>query len=1097
MKQAIFLLVLCLGIVLTNYAQTGATKNADSVLDGQIMSCRQEERWTEYADLLELKMRKHQPASNGKEFGGAFGDAWMLNSRAWDIFLNCDDMLVLKRALNWSDLSIKLETNPDLLVQFYDTKGNLLNKLGRAKEAIGWEEKALSLDGENAKRKGKAKGTFEDIFKETIRTMRNGKPPLDTSAFKGWPKLNDYSIVISNDGNYAGYSIGHSEMKIPSTYTLVLKSTFGSWHMTVPKASSYKPEFTADSRFAIFMRPDDTLEIVALGNQTVKYITNVGSFKLIKGKGGDCLAYQLKDSSDDLVLSNMETDNKTVYQNVRNWQFSNTGSSLLLQSDDMVGGVSERVCRLINLEHNKETIIWRGSPIENAIFDEKGTRLVFAADQESSAGNSGKKKRKSIWCYKAGEAAPVRLAGDLDLASLRSFSEDGDRVFVLLSDSTARKTGKAAVGVDVWSYTDVRLQSGQFKQAASPSYLYAITIQDHRMIRLQQEDDRICGEDSEFLLVAHVKGDNDERNWNIGAQAAVYLVSVKDGSRRRVDDGRNGTSEYTYQLSPGGKFVVWYNNRQKSYFSYEVITGVTRNITKGIPTVFVGDDSRPALSARRPPVIDAWMKNDGALFLRDRNDIWQVDPIGIKHAIDFTNGYGKKHNMVFCLGMKDYAAESIGEKETVILSAFDNSTKDNGFFSKIVGGMGDPEPLTMGPYFYYSPVKQLLSAGFSPIKARDANVYVVQRESAARSRNYFSTKDFKSFYRLSDLRPEEKYNWLTTELVSWKTFDGRPAQGILYKPENFDPSRKYPVIFHYYETKSELLNMYDVPAPEAGQLEIPWFVSNGYLVFTPDIHYTIGEPGESAYNSVVSAAKYLSGKSYVDAKRMAIEGHSWGGYETYYLVTHTNIFAAALAGSGPSDLISGYGSIAPGWKMSLQFYFENEQLRMGATLWDRPDLYIKNSPVFHVPAVSTPFLMLHNRADGAFPDAQAIEMFTGLRRLGKRAWFLQYDGQDHSLIGEAAYDYTIRMTQFFNHYLKDSACPRWMLYGIPASDKGLDDGLQLVYEKDPKTGKWLTPKEGGLLTNDEKARVQGLQHRKPTTVTIVEGSSLLSGTAEK
>lgn len=251
---------------------------------------------------------------------------------------------------------------------------------------------------------------------------------------------------------------------------------------------------------------------------------------------------------------------------------------------------------------------------------------------------------------------------------------------------------------------------------------------------------------------------------------------------------------------------------------------------------------------------------------------------------------------------------------------------------------------------------------------------------------------------------------------------------------------------------------------------------------TPDIQYKVGHPGPSAYNCVVSAVQYLNRMPWVDSKRVGVQGHSFGGYEVNYLITHCHLFAAACAASGVSDLISSYANnLRGGYPI---YHTEYGQGRIGATLWQRPDLYILNSPIFKADQVTTPLLMMQNKEDGAVPYAQGVELFTSLRRLGKRAWLLQYDGNGHSLNGGAASeDYTIRMTQFFDHYLKGAPAPKWMLEGIPVKRKGKENGFDLVKEKD-SNGHWITPPQGGLLTEEEQKKVEALGKRKPVRVTI-------------
>ena len=328
------------------------------------------------------------------------------------------------------------------------------------------------------------------------------------------------------------------------------------------------------------------------------------------------------------------------------------------------------------------------------------------------------------------------------------------------------------------------------------------------------------------------------------------------------------------------------------------------------------------------------------------------------------------------------------------------------------------------------------------VKAKDAAVWLVQRSTIAASELYSST-NLKSFVPLTAIADQQKkYNWLSAELVRWKMFDGKMSEGILYKPANFDSTKKYPIIFYFYERDADGLYSYRAPAPSASTINIPYFVSNGYLVFDPNIYYKDGQPGESAYNSVVSAAKYLGKNKWVDSTRMAIQGQSWGGYQVAYLVTRTNMFRAAGAGAPVANMTSAYGGIRWGTGINRQFQYEKTQSRIGATLWQKPDLYLKNSPLFTADKINTPLLIMHNDADGSVPWYQGIELFTALRRLNKKVWMLQYNGEDHNLVQRKnRKDLSVRLAQFFDYYLKDAKPAMWIQSGVPATLKGVDWGL--------------------------------------------------------
>ena len=299
--------------------------------------------------------------------------------------------------------------------------------------------------------------------------------------------------------------------------------------------------------------------------------------------------------------------------------------------------------------------------------------------------------------------------------------------------------------------------------------------------------------------------------------------------------------------------------------------------------------------------------------------------------------------------------------------------------------------------------------------------------------------------KLSSLNPQQKdYNWGTAELFHWKALNGKPATGIVYKPEDFDPKKKYPMICYFYEELDNTLNNYIAPAPIRSAVNISFFVSRGYIIFVPNIDYTIGHPGKSAYNYVVSGAKALIAKGFVDAKNIAIQGHSWGGYQVAYLVTATNMFKAAWSGAPVVNMTSAYGGIRWESGVTRQFQYEKSQSRIGATLWEKPELYIENSPLFHLPKVKTPLVIMSNDNDGAVPWYQGIELFTAMRRLGKKVWMLNYNGEAHNLVERKnRKDISMREQQYFDWLLKGEKPPKWITEGVPAVKKGKDWGLEV------------------------------------------------------
>ncbi len=439
--------------------------------------------------------------------------------------------------------------------------------------------------------------------------------------------------------------------------------------------------------------------------------------------------------------------------------------------------------------------------------------------------------------------------------------------------------------------------------------------------------------------------------------------------------------------------MIYFDLQNQSYFSVSLSSGKMLNITEPIATDF-GWDNNQVAQPRTPVGIAGWMEDDAAILIYDNYDIWKVDPENRVPAVNITNSFGKKNDLKLRL-LNDDPSRVYATYSSLIFSAFNTSNKHNGFCRKVLGQSGNPEMLTLEPCHLYRVQTQADGyTRFKPIKALEVNKWLVMRESYNDAPNFFVTSNFKQYQRLTDIQPQRSYNWLSAQLVTYKQTDGIISQGILYKPENFDSTRKYPVIFSYYMKKSQELFSFHHSKFCSDEINIPYYVSNGYLVFTPDIYYTAGRPGESALNSVVAAAQYLSKMPWIDSSKMGLWGHSFGAFETNYIVTRTSIFAAAVSNAGLSNLTNFYNGMGPTSGLGYpggQVFSEIGQIGMGVNFWERPDLYIDNSPIFKVNKVVTPLLMVANKNDAAVPWDQGFQFFIGLRRLQKKVWLLQYE----------------------------------------------------------------------------------------------------------
>ena len=332
--------------------------------------------------------------------------------------------------------------------------------------------------------------------------------------------------------------------------------------------------------------------------------------------------------------------------------------------------------------------------------------------------------------------------------------------------------------------------------------------------------------------------------------------------------------------------------------------------------------------------------------------------------------------------------------------------------------------------------KQLVMANkyFSPpVKAKDAEVYLLTGQTFNEFPDLLTTDaTFREMRKVSNANPQKaQLVWGTAEVVPFKNADGVPLTAALYKPENFDAKKKYPMLVYIYEKLTDRVNRFVDPRP-GHSINLSYYASNGYLVLTPDIVYTTGYPGQSALKCVLPAIQAVVDRGFVDEKAIGIQGHSWGGYQIAYMVTQTNRFRAVAAGAPVANMISAYDGIRWGTGLPRQFQYERTQSRIGGSIWQYPTRFIENSPIFWADRVQTPVMLLHNDGDDAVPWYQGVEFYLALRRLGKEVYLFVYNGEPHGLRKRPNQkDYTIRLQQYFDHYLKGAPAPDWMEKGVP------------------------------------------------------------------
>ncbi|MEQ8765302.1 MAG: alpha/beta fold hydrolase, partial [Planctomycetota bacterium] len=529
-------------------------------------------------------------------------------------------------------------------------------------------------------------------------------------------------------------------------------------------------------------------------------------------------------------------------------------------------------------------------------------------------------------------------------------------------------------------------------------------------------------------------------SWDSPRYYDHYIIDVETGRAEPILEDVQASAS----LSPEGRYVTWWDGNERSWLAYSIESGETVDLTEHLPhPVWNFEGDTPSIP--RPWGSPGWATDDQMFLVYDAFDLWAVSPDGLWPPVCITEGVGRATGTRYRRIRLDREERAVPLDEPFLLSTFEEKTKDEGFARDRIRSTTQP--------------KQLLEAAarFStPRRAEDGDRLLFTQETFERFPDlWVSDLDLQDARQISHANPQQsEYSWGTAELTHWTSLDGVELEGLLYKPEGFDPSRRYPMMVYFYEKNSDALHRYVTPAPARASVNYSFYVSRGYVVFVPDIPYKTGYPGLSALNAVLPGVSALIDRGFVDRERIGVQGHSWGGYQVAYLVTKTDLFAAAEAGAPVSNMVSAYGGIRWSSGMSRMFQYERTQSRIGGTLWDETLHFIENSPVFWLESVTTPLLILHNDEDGAVPWYQGIELFVGLRRLGKPAWLFNYNGEQHGLTRDHnRRDWSVRLQQFFDHYLMDAPPPVWLERGVPAVEKGRDLGLDLIGapSEDPAT----------------------------------------------
>ena len=877
---------------------------------------------------------------------------------------------------------------------------------------------------------------------------QNASKSLTVDDLVTWQRITDREI--SDNGKWVACKMGPWE----GDATVYLYAAQGQETATFSPADKFA--FSASSGYLVVTQtpgkstvdslkvlktkedkmPMNTLVIYSVAGKK-ETIDSLKTFKL--ADEADWIAYQRGRKDSTLYVRSLDGSKTFQFPTVTDFQFAKKSGMLYYTS----AAEGEAGIFTLNPEKGSPALIKEGKGVfKQTTFDEKGERLAFlyCADKDSSY------KALSLWlsehnapakeiATRGNKAFPAEWV--INENGMLQFSKSASRLFFGTSPEPRQKDttqlAENRPNVQVWSWDEpvqYTVQNYNKEKDLKKSYQAVYNLGNGSIFQLANEElpnIQLGNEgDAALALLSTSRPYSLSSMWEARTRSDYYTVSLDNGERKQIAQADYGR----FRLSPQGKYAYWYGETDSCWYTIALAEGKRYRLTT--PESFPAwDEDNDVPNHPYAHGAAGWTANDQNLLIYDRYDIWKFDPTAATSPINLTVN-GRKEKLSYRLEQLDKEARFIDLGKPQLLKGFNETTKGYGFYNARLSAPAAPKTLLAGNYMLRS---------INKAKNTDDVIYTMETFQQYPDIHY-STLAFKKSVQLTHGdKQQEGFIWGTAELVSWISLDGRPLEGVVYKPANFDPNKKYPMMVNFYERNSETLYNYRMPEPHRSTIDYHLYNSNEYVIFNPDIRYVDGYPGESCYNCLMPGITMMIAKGYINEKGIGAQGHSWGGYQVAYLATRTNLFSAIESGAPVVNMFSAYGGIRWGSGMARSFQYEHTQSRLGATPWSSPLRYLENSPLFTMDKVQTPILIMHNDADGHVPWYQGIEYFVAMKRLGKPCWLLNYTGEPHWPMHMAnRIDFQRRMFQFFNHYLKNQKMPKWMSEGVPAVEQPFELG---------------------------------------------------------
>lgn len=848
--------------------------------------------------------------------------------------------------------------------------------------------------------------------------MANAQQSLNLEQLESHQEVYRDAMFASGNGQWFAYG-QRSKTSGSRRYVnaVTVRSTVGGKDILLPGLDiSTAMGFTGGGNF--FVYPDTSVarrfHVLELSSGNVSSIDDIDKPVIPQGNTSDEILCRNK-AGDLFIFVARTQSRKLLARSTTYFQSQQDGHTLLVTSKNSDGSDH---WKLLDSKNGKSSLVTTGGNYENPVWSEDGKQLAFLEHQEGGT---------AVWLYDRSAGSKRMLLSDREIrktearevVGLGDFRAGGQSLEVSLKELPKAQPvlNPPVAKVTIWSYSDAQMHTKKPQKPMPGSR--------SRQALILMESGKLVDLESHTKVFRGAVG-----NWYYGLDSTnhFFLISANDSKQITLTRVPADPAIFLNASSDDGNYLLYYY--QNHWYGYDIGAQKATCLTSATGTDWY--EPTPLLTEKgHYHMADGFpVPVGGSLFrVGDQYDRWILDASGKKAPVCLTEGYGRRNRITLKEILRNNKRMILDGK--LLLTALGDLDRKRGFFVCSPTVPAEPQTLVY------------MEAKFDePQVTADGNHFFVVRETSQEAPNWYSSADCSKWVPISDVQPG--YEGFKTQVLVGKVVNGHEARATLYMPMNLDHSKKYPVILNYYEQMTANCHDFLYPALTAHNINIPWFLERGYLVLTPDIYYRQGHAGESALSCINAAVDALLKLPYVDSTKMGIQGHSFGGFETFYVAAHSTRFKAAMAAAGLTDMISLHNTLPETVDNQRAVSSWGGQFRIATTLWERPDFYLANSPVLEADKVQTPLLIMHNKGDNASPYVQAMEFFMSMHRLGRPCWMLEYEGERHTIEKiENKIDYTMRMTQFFDHYLKGAPAPLWMIDGMKYRDPKYTPGYEL------------------------------------------------------